>query len=218
MDNTAKETSRLEAFSDGVFGFAITLLVLDIHVPVLNGKDSLWQLILTDWATYLAFLIGFFTILICWINHHFMFDYIYKSNSKLLLLNGFKLLVVTYTPFATALLSKYINTPEQQTAVNVYAFNFMLMGLSMFCIWYFAYRNNLMKPEARGALRTIAQYYFLAPTLAFTIFLLSYVNIWLCLGLSGVMFATFLFPEQTMHYVTKVWMRRRKSKETVSFT
>src|ERR1041385_346907 len=187
MDNQIKETSRLEAFSDGVFGFAITLLVLDIHVPSLAGDQKLWSLLIADWPTYLSFLIGFFTILICWINHHFMFDYIYKSNSKLLLLNGFKLLVVTFTPYATSVLSKYINTPEQQTAVNIYAFNFALMGLSMFCIWFYAYQNNLMKAEAFGSIRTIAHYYFLAVAMSFTIFVFSFINIWLCLGMSGIM-------------------------------
>src|ERR1041384_3109586 len=140
-----KETSRLEAFSDGVFGFAITLLVLVIRVPSVAPDQTLWQLIAGDWATYLSFLIGFFTILICWINHHFMFDYIYKSNSKLLLLNGFKLLVVTFTPFATALLSKYINTPQQSVAVGVYAGNFALMGMSMYFIWLYAVKADLMK-------------------------------------------------------------------------
>lgn len=207
-DYSIKETSRLEAFSDGVFGFAITLLVLDIHVPEVKGDQSLFQLMLADWATYLCFLIGFFTILICWINHHFMFDYIYKSNSKLLLLNGFKLLVVTFTPFATALLSKYMNTPEQGTAVAVYTFNFMLMGSFMFIVWFYAYKNHLMKPEKEGALRTISHYYFLAGAMSTSIFVLSFINIWVCLALSGVMFGTFLFPEQMMHYVTKVWMRR----------
>jgi uncharacterized membrane protein len=210
MTNEIKETSRLEAFSDGVFGFAITLLVLDIHVPVVGEGDTLWQVIVKDWVTYLSFLIGFSTILICWINHHFMFDFIYKSNSKLLLLNGFKLLVVTFTPFATSLLSKYINTPEQQTAVNIYAFNFSLMGSSMFFIWLYAYQNNLMKPESYGSLRTITHYYFLAVALPFSIFIFSFIDIWLCLGIAGVMFVTFLFPELSMNYVTKVWMRRNK--------
>lgn len=206
--NTEKETDRLEAFSDGVFGFAVTLLVLDIHVPVVTGDQSLFDLMLADWPTYISFLVGFSTILICWINHHFMFDYIYKSNSKLLLLNGFKLLVVTFTPFATAVISKYLNTNQQQTAVNIYAFNFMFMGLSMFLLWLYACRANLMKPETRGALRTITHYYFLAAALSFSIFLLSFASIWLCLGMSGIMFIIFLLPEQTMNYVTKVWMKR----------
>ncbi len=213
---SSKETSRLEAFSDGVFGFAITLLVLDIRVPTIKENETLFQSLLADWATYLSFLIGFFTILICWINHHFMFDYVYKSNSKLLLLNGFKLLVVTFTPFATSLLAKYVNTPEQQTAVSVYTFNFALMGASMFFIWFYAFKNNLMKDEQSGALKTILHYYFLALAMSFSIFILSFINIWACLFLSGAMFATFLFPEQSMHYVTKVWMKRKKISENGS--
>jgi len=217
MQNIDKVTSRLEAFSDGVFGFAITLLVLDIHVPTLTEGQSLLPALFADWATYLSFLIGFFTILICWINHHFMFDYIYKSNSKLLLINGFKLLVVTFTPFATSLLSKYINTPHQEQAVNVYTFNFFLMGSSMYVIWYYSYRNNLMKEELSGALRTISQYYFMALALSLTIFILSFINIWLCLGLSGAMFACYLFPEQMMRFVTKVWMKRKGNYPSATF-
>jgi len=200
-----KETLRLEAFSDGVFGFAATLLVLDIHVPSVSEGQSLFQLLAADWTSYVVFLIGFFTILICWINHHYMFDYIYRSNSKLLLLNGFKLLVVTLTPFATAVLSKYIHSPEQETAVSVYAFNFALMGLSMFGIWLYAFRLGLMKPESQRMLNTINRYYFLAAVMSVSIFVLSFINIWLCLTMSGVMFAIFLFPEVAIRYVTVRW-------------
>ena len=210
MDIT-KETSRLEAFSDGVFGFAITLLVLDIRVPSVGAGDSLFQLLTADWATYLAFLIGFFTILICWINHHFMFDYIYKSNSKLLLLNGFKLLVVTFTPFATAVLSKYINTDQQNTALNVYAFNFALMGLSMFGIWLYAYKVDLMKSSPAISPKLITRYYFVAVAMSSSIFILSFINIWICLGMSTVMFATFLFPEQVMLSVSRATEKTSQS-------
>lgn len=208
----AKETSRLEAFSDGVFGFAITLLVLDAHVPVVSGEKKLFELLISDWTTYLAFLIGFFTILICWINHHFMFDYIYKSNSKLLLFNGFKLLVVTFTPFATAVLSKYINTPEQETAVSVYTFNFALMGLAMFAIWIYALRAGLMKAEPAIPFSVINRYYFLAAAMSVSIFVLSFVSIWLCLGLSGLMFIIFLFPEQMLQYVVQLSRKRLQVK------
>jgi uncharacterized membrane protein len=206
---TVKETSRLESFSDGVFGFAITLLVLDIHVPTVSKGQNLLNLLMADWATYLSFLIGFFTILICWINHHYMFDHIYKNNSKLLLLNGFKLLVVTFTPFATALLSKYINTPQQSTAVGVYAFNFALMGTAMFFIWLYAVRTDLMKHESEALLKMITRYYFLATAMSVTIFVLSFINIWICLGFSGIMFATFLFPEQMMAYAMRVLSPRK---------
>src|ERR1700760_8573 len=107
MDNTNKVnssegTARVEALSDGVFAIAITLLILDIHVPVVKPGQSLFQALTQDWEVYLAFLIGFFTLLVCWINHHYMFELIQKNDGVLLLLNGFKLLVVSFTPFATA--------------------------------------------------------------------------------------------------------------------
>ena len=203
MDSTNKETGRLEAFSDGVFGFAITLLVLDIRVPSVTEGQPLFQALLSDWPTYLAFLTGFFTILICWINHHFMFDYIFKSNSMLLLLNGFKLLVVTFTPFATSLLAKYIPTFNQSAVVSVYAFNFMLMGGSMFGVWYYSYKNNLTKTGVDEIIKTSTRYYFLAMIMSAIIFLLSFANIWICLTFSGLMFFTFLFPERAVLYWTE---------------
>ncbi len=199
-----KESLRLEAFSDGVFGFAITLLVLDIHVPVVTEDKTLFSLLIADWSTYLSFLIGFFTILICWINHHYMFEYIYKNNSRMLLLNGGKLLVVTFTPFATALISKYINTPDQHTAVSVYAGNFALMGGIMFFIWHYAYRNAMMKEDAGDReLKLIYRYYLLALILSAGIFILSFVSIYLCLALSGLMFIIFLFPDSTVKWLLK---------------
>src|SRR3954453_13025091 len=94
LDNL-KETTRIEAFSDAVFAIAITLLILEIHVPVTNDTETFLHSLLHEWTSFLALLIGFFTILVCWINHHYMFSMIHKSNSVLLLLNGFKLLVVT---------------------------------------------------------------------------------------------------------------------------
>jgi uncharacterized membrane protein len=174
--------------------------VLDIHAPTVAAGQNLLNLLLADWPTYLSFPIGFFTILVCWINHHYMFDHIYKNNSKLLLLNGFKLLVVTFSPFATALLSKYINTPQQGVAVGVYAGNFALMGTSMYFIWLYSVKSDMMKHESDAMLKMITRYYFLATAMSVTIFILSFVNIWICLGFSGIMFATFLFPEQMMAY------------------
>jgi ABC-type transport system involved in cytochrome bd biosynthesis fused ATPase/permease subunit len=60
-----------------------------------------------------------------------------------------------------------------------------------------------MKPESHIMLRTINRYYFLAAAMSASIFVLSFINVWLCLGLSGVMFATFLFPELTIRYVMR---------------
>jgi uncharacterized membrane protein len=69
-NNTSKETLRIEVFSDGVFVIAITFLILDIHVPELIENETLLSSLSHEWASLLALVIGFFTILVCWINHH----------------------------------------------------------------------------------------------------------------------------------------------------
>src|SRR5437867_9045135 len=60
--------SRVEAFSDGVFAIAITLLILEIRVP--HGEQGLWDELLALWPSYIAFLMSFVVILIMWVNHH----------------------------------------------------------------------------------------------------------------------------------------------------
>jgi uncharacterized membrane protein len=192
-----KETARVEAFSDGVFAIAITLLVLDIHVPEVKNNESLLPLILHDWTTHLAFMIGFFTILVCWINHHYMFEHIRKCNGMLLLLNGFKLLVVSFTPFATAIISRYIGTPQQEMATNIYAFNFFLMGFAMMGIWWYAYRNGLTKHASPEFLKSVNTLYIFAPIISGTIFILSFINIWISIALFGVMFLIYVIPKKS---------------------
>jgi len=196
-DSGPKETARVEAFSDGVFAIAITLLVLDIHVPEVKDNEALLPLLLRDWTTHLAFLIGFFTILVCWINHHYMFEHIRKCNGMLLLLNGFKLLVVSFTPFATAIISKYIGTPQQEMATNIYAFNFFLMGFAMTGIWYYAYRNGMTKHASPEFLTSVNTLYIFAPIISGTIFILSFINIWISIALFGVMFLIYVIPKKS---------------------
>ncbi len=83
-DHHQKETHRLELFSDGVFAIAITLLVLELiqKLHPENGTELIGYYV-HHWQPFLAFLIGFLTILVCWINHHHVFTYIHKMDSKL---------------------------------------------------------------------------------------------------------------------------------------
>src|SRR4249920_2257620 len=92
-----KETSRLEAFSDGVFAVAITLLVLNIKPPpdlVLTGGGlGFWKELGVQLPALLAFVTSFFTIGIMWINHHRLFNLIKRTDTGLLLFNLLLLLV-----------------------------------------------------------------------------------------------------------------------------
>src|ERR1700681_2747920 len=83
----AKETGRLEAFSDGVFAFAITLLVLDLKDPS-AGANGLLKGLLTEWPSFFALLTSFATILIMWVNHHNMFNLVKRIDAQFMFLNG----------------------------------------------------------------------------------------------------------------------------------
>ncbi|MFI5172328.1 MAG: TMEM175 family protein [Chitinophagales bacterium] len=204
-------TARIEAFSDGVFAIAITLLILEIHVPVAKEGESLLAAIFEEWASFLALLIGFFTLLVCWINHHYMFSVIKKCDSPLSLINGFKLLVVTITPFATALLSKNIQTPDANAAMSIYFFNFTLMGTAMTCIWLYAKRKGFIQTETPAELSAATRLYIFACMLSTAIWLISYVNVIGSLVLFGIMFMIFIFPERVI-----AWQMKRNEKKEMN--
>ena len=116
-----KETGRVEAFSDGVFAIAITLLILELKVPHLaegSGSRSLAAALLARWPSYLALVTSFFAILIMWANHHAMFNLIRRVNAPFLYANGFLLFVVTLVPFPTALLAEYFERPAAPLAAR----------------------------------------------------------------------------------------------------
>src|SRR5258705_2976398 len=94
-ENRLKETARVEFFSDGVFAIAITLLVLELIqlLHLQNGEIPL-KSYFHHWEPLAAFLMGFLTIMGCWINHHHVLGYIKRTDSKLLWVNGFVLLMI----------------------------------------------------------------------------------------------------------------------------
>jgi uncharacterized membrane protein len=99
-----KETGRIEAFSDGVFAVAITLLVFDLKVPQIstggtNPVIDLGNALFKQWPSYLAFVTSFATILIMWVSHHSIFKMVYKSDSPFLFANGLLLMLVTVVRF-----------------------------------------------------------------------------------------------------------------------
>src|SRR6185436_21165114 len=112
-----KSLNRLEAFSDGVFVIAITLLILDIKFPHGGVESSLWDRLLALWPFLVAFVLSFFVILVTWITHHDLIRLVRESSRPLQLANGFALLYVTFIPFATGVLAENLTGPEVSTAV-----------------------------------------------------------------------------------------------------
>ena len=155
----------MEAFSDGVFAIAITLLVLELGDPSLRGGVSLSQGLLDEWPSFFALVTSFITILIMWMNHHNMFNYIRRTDRRLMLLNGLLLLFVTLTPFTTSLVASHIRLGDASVAVAVYAGTFFLLAIVWNGLWcYCAGGHRLLgKDVTEEQARTITRQYFAAP-------------------------------------------------------
>jgi TMEM175 potassium channel family protein len=124
------DRSRLEAFSDGVFAVAITLLALNLTVAGPTGQGDLVAQLNEKWPAFLAYLISFFMIGIVWVNHHALVKAISKVDRTLLFLNLLLLLFVVLIPFATGTVADYLpgNTWDAQVAMAIYAGVFLGMS------------------------------------------------------------------------------------------
>jgi uncharacterized membrane protein len=144
---------RLEAFSDGVFAIAATLLVLDIKVPQTHGA-SLWHALGDQWPSYAAYAVSFFTIGIIWVNHHAQYDRIRALDRTLLFVNLLLLFWVAFIPFPTALVAEQLrngSAASQHTAAAVYALVLLVMGFAFFASWAYAARARLLPDDLSAA-------------------------------------------------------------------
>jgi uncharacterized membrane protein len=131
-------SGRLEAFSDGVFAIAITLLVLDLAVPArdqLHG-GGLGAALAHQWPSYFAYLVSFLVIGIIWVNHHTMFSKVNLVDRPVLFANLALLLVVSVIPFPTRLLAEYLTAgSDAHTAAAVYSCAMLAVGLAYSVLW-----------------------------------------------------------------------------------
>jgi uncharacterized membrane protein len=143
------ETSRLEAFSDGVFAIAITLLVLELHVPELQPGERLWPALLREWPQFGAYLTSFAILGIMWVNHHSMFRQIRRADRGLMFLNLFLLLWTALLPFPTNLFAKYLqdDSINAHVAAAVYSTNLTLAAIAFSLIWWHVLRNHLVEHD-----------------------------------------------------------------------
>ena len=121
-----KSLTRLEAFSDGVFAIAITLLILEINFPHGGVEGNLWDRLLALWPFFMAFALSFFVILVTWITHHDLIHLVRESSRSLQLANGFALLYVTFIPFATGVLAENLTSSDVNIAVALYCGTFVV--------------------------------------------------------------------------------------------
>lgn len=140
-------TGRLEAFSDGVFAIAITLLVLEIQVTHEGGP---FERIAREWPSYLAFVVSFLTIGAIWIGHSALTDRLARADALLLRINLVLLLFVTFMPFPTRLVAEALRDRDSERVfVTLYGFTLLAMRTFLSALDTYARREHLY--EARPA-------------------------------------------------------------------
>jgi uncharacterized membrane protein len=161
---------RILALSDGVFAFAVTLLVIDIVVPALSAGASsgdLWEALSNEWISFFSYLLSFLIAGLWWNAHNRNFRQIKRSDSILRWLNLLFLLCIALLPFFTKILDEYI---DLQIAVALYATDQAAAGIFLGLSWWYASRNNRlvdkdMKPNAiksRTLTNAVAPLFFIA--------------------------------------------------------
>ena len=204
------ETQRIEAFSDGVFAIAITLLVLElIQILHVQNEESLLKFCLHHWEPFLAFIIGFLTILICWINHHHVFTYIKKTDSKLPWVNGFVLLMITFTPFPTAILAGFLQT-EGKFAVAIFGFNYFMIAIASYWLCAYSYNNFLIADDKREVFHFIKLSYGYSIIYTLIAFLVCFISVPAAIVLYLVLFYVFAFPKE---FALKLLKRKLKANK-----
>jgi uncharacterized membrane protein len=140
-------TSRIEAFSDGVFAIAITLLVLEISVPEDSDEDLL-AAVLDQWPSYLAYVISFATVGAIWLAHSVVTEYLHRVDRWFVRINLLLLLLVSFLPFPTRLLAESVDSSEAAAvATTIYGLTLLAAGTVLSVLWRHAVRAHLVHEE-----------------------------------------------------------------------
>src|SRR6516164_5071729 len=141
-------TTRMEAFSDGIFAIAATLLVLDLAVPAVTSKDVGKQLV-DQWPTYVAYVVSFATIGNAWLNHTVITEYLDRADAILLRLNLGLLFFVSVLPFPTHMLAEYLSDQrDERIAVTVYGLNLLAINGFIAIVWQYALWQRLVTTDS----------------------------------------------------------------------
>jgi uncharacterized membrane protein len=194
-----RDTNRLEAFSDGVIAIAITLLVLEVHVPdpsEISSNRELWQALKDLWPEYVGYLLSFIVIGIMWANHHNIFKHISNTDHNFIVINTLLLLCIGFVPFTTDLLAEYLGEPGEKTAMLVYAGWFTFTACIYNLLWRYPQRHkSLLMPDADEAeVRAITRRFNFGPPLYFVTFLLALVSVYASLIVIGLLAVLYLLP------------------------
>lgn len=206
-----KETGRIEAFSDGVFAIAVTLLILGIalpkYTPTNNRHNTLLPALVDQWPSFLAYFLSFVTILIMWVNHHNVFKIIRRTDQTFLIINGLLLMLVTFVNYPTAVLadtlkekfpswtSALMGGPDQKVAALIYSGTFILIAVLYNVLWHHAKRDGqlLGRDHDRELVELITRQYRLGPLYYIVAFVLAFFSVGASIAVNILLAIYFMF-------------------------
>jgi uncharacterized membrane protein len=190
-------TGRIEAFSDGVFAIAITLLILEIGVPHVDADQSLWRALRELWPSYLSYGISFTVIGIMWMNHHNLFRDISRTDHQLLVLNLLLLMLISFLPFPTSVLAEYMRQGEHRAAaVMFYGGTFTAIAVAFNALWlYVSHERRLIRAEvSEDTVTSRTRRYLPGPVLYGITVPLALINPWISIAIFVALSILYLLP------------------------
>lgn len=187
-------TNRIEALSDGIFAIVMTLLVLELKVPHIEGigHGELIKSLFELSPKFISYILSFIILGIYWIGHHNQMHFIKKSDRTFLWLNLMFFLFVSLVPFSTALLGEY---PTEQVSIIVYGANLVLSGLSLFFVWDYAVKSKLAEGNLTKDFIKMVNFRILTtPVICLVAIIVSYINITVSLLLLGIPIIFYILP------------------------
>ena len=182
------ETGRVEAFSDGVFAIAITLLILAVGFEQAIAEGDVKHQLLHLWPAYIAYAVSFLTVGIMWVNHHAVFRHFERVDRPLLLLNIFLLMCISFTPFPTRVVAEHVhNGADRRAAAILYGLTMTLTAICFFAVWMYGSRR-LLRPDAdRREVTGITRSYLPGAPMYATATLVAFVSSITSLVIFGVL-------------------------------
>jgi uncharacterized membrane protein len=202
---TESGTTRLEAFSDGVFAIAITLLIIEVKVPsheTLNNQ-TLMQYIWHQWPKYFAYILTFLNIGIYWANHHYLFKLFKSTDHVFNLLNVFFLMAIAFLPYPTGILGEYsMEVEHARSAIIFFSFAMCLPAIGYFMMWTYARREkHIIDQRLRPAfIKKLNGLYLLSNLLYIAAFIISLFSPITGLGISVILTLVYLLPPRQPEY------------------
>lgn len=139
-------TRRVEAFSDGVFAIAITLLILVIEPP--SSGQHLGHELLRLWPAYATYAASFLTVGIMWVNHHVIFRHFDRVDRPLLMLNILLLMLIAFVPFPTRVVAEFVRSGDnRREAALLYGITMTITAICFFATWWYG-SSRLLRSDA----------------------------------------------------------------------